>query len=79
MEPAVKANLFDGKNNSFDESWNFPDFNPWILLILAGLSFWVYQKFSSYVRHGLLYTWNRKLSLKRSLHLRPIPNKPILH
>jgi len=55
VEPADVDRLFDENPNveqhsDQDQSWNIPEMNPWLLLALAGLAYYVYQNYLSNIR-----------------------------
>merc|ERR1712008_133185 len=55
IEPGDTDRLFDENQNPqpeepLDQSWNIPELNPWILLALAGLAYYVYQNYLSNIR-----------------------------
>jgi len=55
IEPEDVDQLFDENpqpEQHQEQSWNFPEYfqNPWILLALAGLAYYVYQNYLSNIR-----------------------------
>ena len=55
IEPGDTDRLFDENSNSqpqepLDQSWYIPELNPWVLLALAGLGYYVYQNYLSNIR-----------------------------
>ena len=53
IEPGDTDRLFDENPHPpehTDQSWYIPELNPWVLLALAGLAYYVYQNYLSNIR-----------------------------
>ena len=53
VEPADLDRLFDKNPNvkqhsDQEQSWNIPEMNPWLILAMGGLAYYVYQNYQNY-------------------------------